>query len=175
MARNHCDYLRSVWTFGSQENGQIGTGTDGSYNSASSKVQWHTYYILLNCKPMHWKHQYSKPQTFNRWRWGMLGWANPSSWPDVMRGTPKQRRQSPCRWLNTRQYNAIRNVVEGADWKFCRWWRSGTLQRGATMLPWWTSWAGSSRGEPAAMEGASCLIQLVLCLIRLWGRGWVCI
>ena len=30
--------FRSVWTFGSQENGQIGTGTDGSYNSASSKV-----------------------------------------------------------------------------------------------------------------------------------------
>lgn len=29
----------SVWTFGSQENGQIGTGTDGSYNSASSKVK----------------------------------------------------------------------------------------------------------------------------------------
>ena len=28
----------NVWTFGSQENGQIGTGTDGSYNSASSKV-----------------------------------------------------------------------------------------------------------------------------------------
>ena len=27
-----------MWTFGSQENGQIGTGTDGSYNSASSKV-----------------------------------------------------------------------------------------------------------------------------------------
>jgi len=28
-----------VWTFGSQENGQCGTGTDGSYNSANSKVK----------------------------------------------------------------------------------------------------------------------------------------
>ena len=28
-----------VWTFGSQENGQCGTGTDGSYNSANSKVR----------------------------------------------------------------------------------------------------------------------------------------
>ena len=27
-----------VWTFGSQECGQLGTGTDGSYNSANSKV-----------------------------------------------------------------------------------------------------------------------------------------
>merc|ERR1719309_1901925 len=28
-----------VWTFGSQEFGQIATGTDGSYNSANSKVK----------------------------------------------------------------------------------------------------------------------------------------
>merc|ERR1719397_1617146 len=28
-----------VWTFGSQEFGQLGTGSDGSYNSANSKVK----------------------------------------------------------------------------------------------------------------------------------------
>ena len=28
-----------VWSFGSQEFGQLGNGTDGSYNSANSKVR----------------------------------------------------------------------------------------------------------------------------------------
>ena len=35
-----------VWTFGSQEYGQCGTGTDGSYNSATSKVgYWEDWLI----------------------------------------------------------------------------------------------------------------------------------
>ena len=33
------DVEGSVWTFGSQEFGQLGNGTDGSYNSANSKVR----------------------------------------------------------------------------------------------------------------------------------------
>lgn len=46
-----------VWTYGSQESGQCGTGTDGSYNSANSKVTFghrntpdNTYLVLCNCR-----------------------------------------------------------------------------------------------------------------------------
>ena len=39
-----------VWTFGSQEFGQLGNGTDGSYNSANSKVSMMILvFFLLFC------------------------------------------------------------------------------------------------------------------------------
>ena len=36
-----------VWTFGCQEYGVLGNGTDGSYNSANSKVKMRSVFLLL--------------------------------------------------------------------------------------------------------------------------------
>ena len=61
---------------------------------------------------------------------------------------------------------------------YFRWWKSGTLRPGATMLRWWMSWAGSSPGGLAVMEGQSCSLHIgwkrkrVLNPVNL-GLGWM--